>query len=111
MPMGAKGRRLDSAFDALANQPRREIVARLSRGAMTTPEVGRHFGFTKQALSRHVQVLERAGLVERLVRGRVHELKLMPQPLGEISDWVSTLRGGWEANLDRLDDIMRSGHE
>lgn len=102
---------LDTIFDALANQPRREIVARLARGPMTTPEVGRHFGFSKQALSRHVGVLEGAGLVKRTVRGRVHELSLVPTPLGEVSDWVTQIRRGWESSLDRLDDVLRSADD
>jgi DNA-binding transcriptional ArsR family regulator len=99
---------LDLVLDALANGPRREIVARLSRGPMTTPEIGRHFGFTKQALSRHVAVLEGAGLVQRLARGRVHHLSLVPAPLGEVSGWLGEIRRGWEANLDRLDAVLRS---
>jgi len=98
---------LDAVFDALANQPRREIVTRLSRGPMTTPDVGHHFGFTKQALSRHVGVLENAGLITRTLRGRVHELVLVPVPLGEISRWVAEIRRGWESSLDRLDDVLR----
>ena len=56
---------LDAVFDALANQPRREIVSRLARGPMTTPELGRLFGFSKQALNRHVGLLDNAGLITR----------------------------------------------
>jgi DNA-binding transcriptional ArsR family regulator len=98
---------LDTVFDALANQPRREIITRLARGAMTTPEVGRHFGFSKQALNRHVSLLEGAGLIERTLRGRVHELAIVPARFGEVSAWVTEVRRGWEASLDRLDDVLR----
>jgi DNA-binding transcriptional ArsR family regulator len=99
---------LDLVFDALASEPRREIVARLSAGPATTPDIGRHFGFTKQALSRHVAVLEGAGLIQRVARGRVHKLSLVPAPLGEVSGWLAEIRRGWEANLDRLDAVLRS---
>jgi DNA-binding transcriptional ArsR family regulator len=99
---------LDQVFDALANQSRREIVARLSRGPVTTPEIGRQFGFSKQALSRHLSLLEDAGLIQRLARGRVHELSLVPVPLGEVAGWLADIRRGWETNLDRLDAVLRS---
>jgi DNA-binding transcriptional ArsR family regulator len=99
---------LDQVFDALANQSRREIVARLSRGSVTTPEIGQRFGFSKQALSRHLALLEGAGLIQRLARGRVHELSLVPAPLGEVSGWLAEIRRGWETNLDRLDEVLRS---
>lgn len=74
---------------------------------MTTPEVGRHFGFTKQALSRHVDVLEGAGLIKTTVRGRVHHLSLAPAPLDGIERWVVQLRNGWARSLERLDAVMR----
>ena len=102
---------LDRVFDALANEPRREIVARLSRGPMTTPDVGRHFGFSRQALSRHVSVLEAAGLIARTPRGRVHELALVAAPLADLSRWVDIVRQGWEASLDRLGDVLGGGHD
>jgi hypothetical protein len=73
---------------------------------MTTPEVGRHFGFSKQALSRHVGVLEGAGLIRRTPLGRVHRLALVPAPLDDVSTWVGELRRGWETSLDRLDEVL-----
>ena len=91
---------------ALASRPRREIVARLARGSMTTPEIGQHFRFSKQALSRHVAVLEQAGLVKRTVRGRVQEVALDPTPLAGIVDWLALVRHGWEGNLDRLGNLL-----
>lgn len=104
--MKAEGAALDVVFDALANERRREIIKRLARGSMTTPEIGSHFGFTKQALSRHVGLLEDAGLVSRTVHGRVHELVLVPRRLDGIVDWVSELRRGWAASLDRLNEVL-----
>lgn len=99
---------LDLAFDALASAPRREIVARLAQGPTMTPELGREFDFSKQALSRHVAVLEQAGLVRREIRGRVHELSLAPRALEPVSEWLEVRRAAWESSLDRLDDVLRS---
>src|SRR5215831_15237518 len=102
---------LDLIFDALASEPRREIVAKLSAGPMMTPEIGRGFGFSKQALSRHVAVLESAGLVRRTLRGRVHDLTLVRAPLTEVTGWLDEIDRGWQASLDRLDAILRSTSE
>lgn len=100
---------LDRTFDALANQPRREIVARLAGGGLSTRDLAQHFSFTKQALSRHLSLLEGAGVVERAASGRAHLLTLRPQPLVGVSDWVTEIRRGWTANFDRLDAILREG--
>lgn len=97
---------LDRAFDALANAHRRAIVDRLADGPLTTPQLGQAFEMSKQALSRHVHVLEEAGLVVRQAHGRVHELRLEPGPLDEISEWTARRRRAWEANLDRLDAVL-----
>ncbi len=97
---------LDRAFEALANPHRRAIVDRLAAGPLTTPELGRTFEMSKQALSRHVHVLEAAGLVAREPHGRVHELRLEPGPLDEIAEWTALRRRAWEANLDRLDAVL-----
>jgi DNA-binding transcriptional ArsR family regulator len=97
---------LAPVFEALASRPRREIVARLARGPMTTPQIGRHFRFSKQALNRHVGVLEHAGLIERTLHGRVHDVRLVPAPLDGVVDWVETIRRGWESNFDRLGILL-----
>ena len=99
---------LDGVFDALANERRREIVARLARGPLTTPEIGLHFGFTKQALSRHIDLLENAGLVSRTLHGRVHELELIPRQLDTVERWLFELRRGWSGSLDRLGEVLRA---
>ena len=100
---------LDLTFDALANQPRREIVARLSSGGLSTRELAQHFSFTKQALSRHLALLEGAGVVERTALGRAHQLTLSPQPLVGVVDWVAEIGRGWTASFDRLDAILKEG--
>ena len=101
---------LDTIFDALANEPRREILVRLSAAPMTTPEISRGFGFTKQAMSRHMAILESAGLVRRTVRGRVHDLTLVRAPT-EVSGWLAEVERGWQASLDRLDAVLRSRND
>jgi DNA-binding transcriptional ArsR family regulator len=99
---------LDPIFQALASEPRRDIVTLLSRGPVTTPVIGRQFEFSKQALSRHVGLLDAAGLIDRRRQGRVHELSLLPAPLSEAAGWLTHVRRAWEANLDRLDAVLRS---
>lgn len=101
----------DLVFDALANRARRDIVVRLSRGGATTPDLGRDFEITKQALSRHLRLLEDAGLIERRLRGRVHELNLVPDQLEGVSRWTTTIRENWSLNLGRLDSILRGRDE
>lgn len=97
---------LDRAFEALASAPRRELVARVARGPVTTPEVGRHFGITRQALNRHVTVLEHAGLVHRTRRGRVQELRLAPGQFDRVQRWIDQIQSVLETNLDRLGDAL-----
>lgn len=97
---------LDLAFSALANEPRRRIVVSLSEGSATIRELRRDFEFSKQAMSRHVAVLERAGLVERAVRGRSHHLSLVRDPLDSVTEWVRARRVAWESSLSRLGAVL-----
>lgn len=97
---------LDPIFDALSSEHRRRIVSILAAGPTDTPALGRRFDLTKQALNRHLTVLEQAGLVERELQGRVHRLELVDEPLNQVTDWVSQIRRGWEANLDRLEQLL-----
>ena len=102
---------LDRTFDALANEHRRRIVNQLTAGPLDTPTLGSRFALSKQGLSRHLIVLQDAGLVERRLRGRVHQLSLQAAPLDGVSDWVTEVRRGWEANLDRLNQILREAND
>jgi predicted transcriptional regulator len=106
-----KGAVLDAVFDALANEHRRDIAARLSRGSMTTPAIAGQYGFTKQALSRHIGLMEKAGLISRVRHGRVDRLKLVPGRLDSLSRWVSELKAGWTASLNRLDEVLDDVHD
>ncbi len=102
---------LDRAFFALANQPRREIVAHLAKGPATRPELGRLFDFSKQALGKHVAVLEQANMVSRRTVGRAHELRLSPRALERASSWIDSRRRVWERNLDRLATVLEGDDE
>ena len=101
---------LDALFSALASAPRREIVTHLTSGPTTTPEIGRRFDFTKQALNRHLVALEDAGLIERRLAGRVHTVALVPGRLEGVTDWADEIRAAWEANLDRLGAVLTGHH-
>lgn len=98
---------VDRAFAALSNGHRRAIVDRLTSGPIETPSLGAEFAMSKQALHKHLAVLERAGLVERTGLGRVHRVQLRPEPLDAVVTWASETRRGWEANLDRLETLLK----
>ena len=93
----------NDVFKALAHPLRRDIVERLSGGVATVGEVTRGFGVSKPTISRHLRVLEDAGVVTRVVDGRAHRLALRPEALAETSDWIESQRERWE----RLFDVVR----
>lgn len=103
---------LDVVFTALGDPTRRAMVARLSQGPASIGELGRPFGITKPAVTKHVKVLERAGLLERRKVGRVHECTLNAAPLREAESWMERHRRFWEGSFDRLaralDDDLRA---
>jgi DNA-binding transcriptional ArsR family regulator len=104
--VSANGRALNDVFGALANEERRLMLRQLRHGPMATPSIAARFDFTKQALSRHLAVLEHAGLIERTTRGRVRHVSLVPAPLGRVSNWLFELQRGWQASLQRLDRAL-----
>lgn len=97
---------LDRVFDALANEARREIVTALSCGPAATPDLGEEFDISKQALSKHLQILEAAGLIARERRGRTDEVRLNPAGLTDISSWATSIGEIWNQNLDRLGRVL-----
>jgi DNA-binding transcriptional ArsR family regulator len=109
--LASRERRLDEIFGALANGERRRMLRQLRRGPMATPEIAARFDFSKQALSRHLSVLESAGLIERSTQGRLNYVSLVPSRLHDVSAWIAELRRGWHGSLDRLDFILRGSHE
>jgi len=101
----------NDAFKALAHPLRRDIVERLSAGAATVGEVTRGFGVSKPTISRHLKLLEDAGVVSREVDGRVHRLALRPETLAETSNWIETQRERWERFFDVVGEYLEERKE
>jgi DNA-binding transcriptional ArsR family regulator len=98
--------RLDRVFAALADRTRRGILARLSAGEATVGELARPFAMSRPAVSKHLNVLEAAGLVHRTPDGRVNRCRLDAEPLEAASSWVERYRRYWEDSLGALADYL-----
>ena len=98
---------LDATFFALANPTRRAILARLAKGGATVNELAEPFAMSLPAISKHIRVMETAGLVERGRDAQFRPCTLNPRPLAEIADWTDQYRHIWEARFDALDDILK----
>ena len=94
--------RLDRTFAALADPTRRRILAHLARGNHRVTHLARPHDMSLPAVSKHLRVLENAGLLRRRRYGRVHEMQLDAQPLKKAAQWVEEYRNFWEGSLDRL---------
>ena len=106
-PAGARDP-LTLVFAALADPTRRAILTRLRRGPATVSEIGEPFAMTGPAVSKHLRVLERAGLV---TRGRVAQSRpaaLQAQPMRHVAEWAEEFREFWDQRYDRLDDYLRT---
>jgi DNA-binding transcriptional ArsR family regulator len=97
---------LDASFSALADPTRRAILARLALGEATVMELVEPFDMTQPAISRHLKVLEGAGLITRRVEGTKRPCRLAPAAVNEIDQWLAMLRQALSANYDRLDDVL-----
>jgi DNA-binding transcriptional ArsR family regulator len=97
---------LDRAFAALADPTRRAIVARLSLGEAGVLELAEPFAMSQPAVSKHLKVLEAAGLVSRRRDARRNLCRLEAEPLGRLSEWLGTYREFWETSFDRLDAYL-----
>lgn len=96
----------NDTFSALAHPLRREIVERLSEGTATVGEVTRDFAVSKPTISRHLRLLENAGVVSRVIDGRTHRLALRPEALAETADWIERQRDRWLRLFDVVDDYL-----
>jgi DNA-binding transcriptional ArsR family regulator len=101
----------NDSFRALAHPLRRGIVERLARGSATVGEATGGFGVSKPTISRHVKVLEDAGVVVRTIDGRTHRLSLDLDALGEAVDWIDRQRAIWERMFDAVDDYLKEQGE
>jgi DNA-binding transcriptional ArsR family regulator len=97
---------LDAAFSALADPTRRAILTRLASGERTVMELAEPFQMTQPAISRHLKVLEGAGLIIRRVQGTKRPCRLAPAGIDAIDQWLAMLRKALAKNYDRLDDVL-----
>ncbi len=100
---------MSDVFHALAHEARREMLGRLASGELTVGELARPLAMSLAAASKHVKVLERAGLVHRTVDGRRHVCRLEPGPLASAAAWLRFYERFWSERLDALEDLLRSG--
>ncbi len=98
---------LSSTFSALADPTRRAILARLAQGDATVTELARPFDMSLPGVSKHLKVLERAGLVAKGRDAQWRPCHLEPKPLRDVSTWLDHYRVLWEARLERLDAVLR----
>jgi DNA-binding transcriptional ArsR family regulator len=95
--------RLNHVFGAVADPTRRAILSRLGRNPARITDIAKDFPISLNSVSKHLRILERAGLVRREVRGREHVCTLNAQPLREAAGWMEEVRSFWEARLDALE--------
>src|SRR5215468_4512439 len=102
-----RGSHLDTTFAALADPTRRAILARLATGQASVQELAEPFDMTLPAISKHLKVLERAGLISRGRQAQRRPCRLEAAPLREVSDWVTAYRRFWDQRLDRLEAYLK----
>jgi len=98
---------LSATFSALADPTRRRILARLAQGETTVSELAAPFTISMPAVTKHLKVLEKAGLVTRSKRAQWRPVELRAQPLADASEWLGGYREFWEESFDRLDDYLQ----
>jgi DNA-binding transcriptional ArsR family regulator len=99
---------LDQSFGALADPIRRDIIARLAQGEATVQELAEPFSISQPAISRHLKVLEEAGLIETRVAGTARPRRLKPEAVAELWDWLGQYRELWEAQFRKMDAMLDS---
>ena len=98
---------LDRTFGALADPTRRRILEHLAQGDRCVTELAKPYSMSLPAVSKHLRVLEKAGLVRRRRDGRVHRLKLQAAPMQQAQQWIEEYRRFWEDSFDRLDEYLK----
>jgi len=97
---------LDATFGALSDPTRRAIVQRLTKGDASVGELAEPFDMSLPAISKHLTVLERAGLVERTKEGRTRRCRLVDEPMREVLEWIASYGHFWEGQLDSLERFL-----
>ena len=98
---------LSTTFAALADPTRRAILARLAKGDATVGELAAPFDISLPAVSKHLKVLQRAGLIEQGRQAQWRPCRLTPEPLRDLAEWVAQYKRHWEESFDRLDEYLR----
>jgi DNA-binding transcriptional ArsR family regulator len=104
----SRAARLDDVFGAVSDPTRRAILDTLARGEVTVGELAARFPISLNGVSKHIRVLERAGLLRRDVRGREHRLTFDARPLEDAAEWMDGYRAFWESRLDALEGLIKS---
>jgi len=100
-------RNLNRTFGALADPTRRRILEDLADGERCVTDIARPYRMSLPAVSKHLRVLEKAGLIRRKREGRVHRLRLEAKPMREAQEWIEAYRRFWEESFDRLDAYLK----
>ncbi len=98
---------LSEVFGALADPTRRAILARLAKGEATVKDLAEPFEMSAPAITKHLKVLQRAGLISQGRQAQWRPCKLEAKPLQDASDWIAQYRGFWEESFERLDDYLK----
>lgn len=97
---------LDQVFFALSDSTRRAILARLCQGSTTIGELAAPFAISKPAVTKHMKILERAGLIDRKIQGRIHKCSLSTDGLKTAEDWIEFHRSFWESRFEALENLL-----
>lgn len=97
---------LDTVFGALADPTRRAILSRLKDGPASVSELAQPFDITQPAVSRHLKVLESAGLIQRTIKRQTRPAELAATPLKEAAQWLEDFRDHWDSRFDQLDQLL-----
>ena len=102
-----RSEQLNATFSALADPTRRAVLSRLQAGEATVSELAEPFDISLPAFSKHLKVLERAGLIKRGKHAQWRPCRLVPEPLKEATEWLDQYRRFWEASFDRMDEYLQ----
>lgn len=100
--------RLDLIFQALSNRTRRALLARLKDGPSMVTELAKPFGMSLNAISKHLSVLERAGLIDRSIEGRIHSCAINAGPMATADQWLDAYSAYWSSQIDNLAGFVES---
>ena len=107
MKRAESSKKLDDTLVALADPKRRAILRRLAQGEARVTELAAPFDVSLNAISKHIKLLERGGLVQRRRMGREHVIRFKPERLGKVQDWITKQKAFWQSSLEALDDLLQ----